>query len=358
MALINEGDVIEGIFALALGLFLAYGKVDKAVLNKHRTLIDPAKFSAGRLNVSIAKNVKRQSGKHPPDFFNVEVQIRLKAASVGAAFGKQYKVLYEKASDVGEISRKVDALIAATHTASFAAKAKAAVNEFLNNNYGEIVNFTVVSDGIAGESSGGDIKGDVMLQIEAVRKGQKKVLARGPIAFSLKSNSVTVANLSPFKGMLEIAKALGVKWDAKTKYDRLRGSFQGPKEQAEKFKMIVKMYQELQAEIKKVSVQGGFTDRAMDFLEHAIFGSDLADVIDIRSQGVREITKAYVDALRANKLRLVVETKGDTLVFVDQKSGVAIFQVRTKLRRPPANEAKFYLEVGHGIYAPGVIPHV
>ena len=33
MAKLNEGDVIEGIFTIALSLYLAYGKVDKNELN-------------------------------------------------------------------------------------------------------------------------------------------------------------------------------------------------------------------------------------------------------------------------------------------------------------------------------------
>jgi len=37
-------------------------------------------------------------------------------------------------------------------------------------------------------------------------------------------------------------------------------------------------------------------------------------------------------------------------VFVDKKTKAPIFQIRTKLRES-ANEAKFYLEVGKGIYA-------
>jgi hypothetical protein len=46
-----------------------------------------------------------------------------------------------------------------------------------------------------------------------------------------------------------------------------------------------------------------------------------------------------------------VEKKGNNLVFLDENNNFPIFQIRTKLRPPPANEAKFYLEVGKGIYA-------
>jgi len=50
-------------------------------------------------------------------------------------------------------------------------------------------------------------------------------------------------------------------------------------------------------------------------------------------------------------IELSVEAKGNNLVFSDKKNNISIFQIRTKLRPPPANEAKFYLEVGKGIYS-------
>jgi len=51
VAKLNEGDVIEGIFTIALSLYLAYGKVDKNELNKIRTKIDTKIFSTGRFNI-------------------------------------------------------------------------------------------------------------------------------------------------------------------------------------------------------------------------------------------------------------------------------------------------------------------
>ena len=49
-------------------------------------------------------------------------------------------------------------------------------------------------------------------------------------------------------------------------------------------------------------------------------------------------------------VKLAVIASGNNLVFIDSQSKVPIFQIRTKLRKE-ANEAKFYLEVGKGIYA-------
>ena len=150
--------------------------------------------------------------------------------------------------------------------------------------------------------------------------------------------------------MLDIAKAIGIQWDAETTYIRLAKPFTGPVEQAAKFALIEEMYSDLKSRMIKESVKSTFTDRALDFLAKSIFGSDLADVVDVQSGTVKEITVDYYNELRKN-VTLIAQSNGNNLVFADKKTGVAIFQIRTKLRPPPANEAKFYLEVGKGIYS-------
>ena len=351
MAKLNEGDVIEGIFTIALSLYLAYGSVDKNKLNKIRTKIDTKMFNTGRFKYSVVENHMRQRGKNPPDFFNVGFEMRLKPDSVVGAFDKDYEVLYKTSKDIGNIDKKIDKLIESTNTANFARKAAGAVNYFLDNNYGEVVTFMVIADGIAGESSGGKLKGDVTLEVHAVRKGSTKKLIAGSLPFSLKSESVTVANLSPYNGMLDIADALGIQWTAKEDYIRLAKAFRGPVEQKAKFELIESMYNDLKTEIIKESNKPQFTKNALDFLSKSIFGSDLADVIDVNSSGLKEITVEYFNNLRKT-VQLTAVSSGNNLVFKDIKTDVPIpiFQIRTKLI-PRSNEAKFYLEVGKGIYA-------
>ena len=155
MAKLNEGDVIEGIFTIALCLYLAYGKVDKLQLNKIRTQVDTKMFSTGRFKYAVAQNLMRQRPRKPPDIFNVNFEMRLKPESVSGAFDKEFEVLYKSSRDIGKIGKKIDQLIASFNRADFARKADGAVNYFLDNNVGEVVTFTVIADGIAGESSGG-----------------------------------------------------------------------------------------------------------------------------------------------------------------------------------------------------------
>jgi len=349
MAKLNEGDVIEGIFAIALSLYLAYGTVDKRKLNEIRTKVDTKLFSSGRFKYDVVKNLKRQIGKNIPDFINVSFEMRLKPESVQGAFGKDYNVLYKTSKDVGNIDKKIDQLIKAIQNSSFSRKADTAINTFLKNKTKDILTIVVVADGIAGESSGGELKGDVMIDIYAQSGSSNKKIARGSIPFSLKSESSTVANLSPYKGMLAIAKAIGIKWDAEKKYVRLSQPFKGPTEQKAKFKLIESMYSDLQKKIITESSKSSFTNNALDFLAKSIFGSDLADLIDIQRGGVKEITVEYFNQLKKT-VNLLPKVNGKNLVFVDTNTDTTLFQIRTKLRES-ANEAKFYLEVGKGIYS-------
>jgi hypothetical protein len=349
MAKINEGDVMEGLFAITIAVLLAEGRVDKGDINKIRSSIEPRLFATGRFEYPVAKNKKVQKSNNPADLFNVNLVVRLKEASVTGAYGKEYQMKYSKTSDIGNIGRKLDTLIesAMPSRSSYAKKLFQARDQFLENNKGETVTFNVVADGIAGESSGGAVKGDVTVEIEAEStKGRSKIFSE-TIPFSLKSESVTVANLSPYNGMLNIAKAFGLKWKDVSKYDFLKQKAISSAEKKKRFELIQKMYDEL----KKMIIQNkvNISARAFNFLQDAIFGKDLADVVDMQKGVVKEITYEYFSKLKSTT-KLTVASEGKNIVFRDSKNNVPIFQLRVKLRPPPANEAKFYLEVGKGIY--------
>lgn len=348
MAKINEGDVMEGLFAITIAVLLAEGEVDKARINSIRAMIEPKLFSTGKFEYAVAKNKKVQKSNNQPDIFNVNLNVRLKEASVTGAYGKEYKMKYSKSSDIGNIGKKLDNLIesAEPSRSSYAKKLFDARDQFLKNNQGETVTFNVIADGIAGESSGGAVKGDVTVSVEAQSsKGKSKIFSQ-TIPFSLKSESVTVANLSPYEGMKDLAEAFGLKWKNIEKYDEIKKRALTPAEKKHKFKLIRMMYEELKKMIinSKIDV----SKRAFNFLETAIFGKDLADVVDMQKSGIKEVTYEYFQNLKkTTKLRIT--SSGNNLVFSDSKTNVPIFQLRTKLLED-RNEAKFYLEIGKGIY--------
>ena len=348
MAKINEGDVMEGLFAITIAVLLAEGKVEKSRINAIRAMIEPKMFSSGKFEYSVAKNVKVQKSKNPADIFNVNLVVRLKEASVTGAYGKEYKMKYSKASDIGNIGRKLDNLIesAQPNKSSYAKKLFEARDNFLENNVGETVNFNIIADGIAGESSGGAVKGDVTVSVEAQSSKGKSNIFSQTIPFSLKSESVTVANLSPYDGMIDIAKAFNLQWKNVDKYAEIKKRALTPAEKRHKFKLIRMMYDELRKMIVNNKID--ISNRAFNFLQDAIFGKDLADVVDMQKSGVKEITYEYFSKLKkSTKLR--VSSSGNNVVFSDSKTNAPIFQLRTKLLED-RNEAKFYLEVGRGIY--------
>lgn len=349
MGKINEGDVMEGLFAIAIAVLLAEGKVEKSKINSIRSSIEPRMFATGRFEYPVAKGVKVQKSGKPADIFNVNLAVRLKEASVTGAYGKEYKMKYSKASDIGNIGKKLDNLLESAHPqkSSYAKKLFEARDNFLENNQGETVTFNVIADGIAGESSGGAVKGDVTVSIEAVSSKGKSNIFSQTIPFSLKSESVTVANLSPYNGMIDIAKAFGLKWKDLSKYDFLKKKATSEAEKKQRFKLIEMMYDELKKMI--ITNRLDISNRAYAFLQDAIFGKDLADVVDMQKSGVKEITYDYFQKLKKST-KLSVASEGKNIVFRDSKTNAPIFQLRVKLRPPPANEAKFYLEVGKGIY--------
>jgi hypothetical protein len=350
MGKLNEGDVIEGIFTIGLSLYIAYDKVEKAKLNKIRTEIDTNMFNTGRFTYMVAENLPKQKKGHSQDLFNVGFEMRLKPKSVTGAFGKDYHDIYYKSSkDIGNIDKKVDQFINSINYGNFTRRVTKIIDQFLDNNKEEEITFIVIADGIEGEQSGGLVKGDVKLEVYAKIGKQMKRIDFGTIPFSLKSESVTVASLSPYNGMVAMANALGVTWDGEERYQRLSKPFYGETEQQAKFEMIVSMYNDLKKGILMTQSEGTFSTRAFDFLEKNLFGEDMADVIDVQKGTVKEITVENYKKLKAN-VKLFVRERGNYLEFVSKEDQKTIFHIRTKLRKPPANEAKFYLEVGKGIY--------
>lgn len=350
MGKLNEGDVIEGIFTIGLSLYIAYDKVEKAKLNKIRTEIDTDMFHTGRFSYTVAENLPKQKAGHPQDVFHVGFEMRLKPKSIEGAFGKDYHDMYYKSSnDIGKIDKKIDQFINSINYGNFTRRVRKVVDNFLDNNKMDDVKFVVIADGIEGEQSGGLVKGDVKLEVYAKVRNQLKKIDAGTIPFSLKSESVTVASLSPYNGMVAIAKALDVKWDGEKKYERLAKPFYGEVEQAAKFEMIVSMYNDLKKGILMAQSGAKFSESAFNFLHDNLFGEDLADVVDVQKGTVKEITGEHYSALKS-KTKLFVRERGNYLEFIDKEDQKPIFHIRTKLRKPPANEAKFYLEVGKGIY--------
>ena len=141
------------------------------------------------------------------DFSQVELKVRVKEAETGAYYGPNLKKLIDeekkkgKVKDVkyNEIKKKMLFLINSKQTAFFR-DLKNAKKRYITNSKNDAVKWTVDADGIAGETSGGDIKQDVTIQIFA----DGKRIIRSELNFSLKSDSVSIHGGGIYNSMPEI----------------------------------------------------------------------------------------------------------------------------------------------------------
>ncbi len=348
MAKLNEGDVMEGIFSIAISQLFAYGKIDKSKLNSLRTKIDPAMFSTGRFTTTVRKYVDG----NPEDKIQVNLTVRLKPSSVSEAFGPNYELLYKRSSDVGSINEKIDKLISQTDT-NYKKRIETIKNNFLKNNQSDVVNIDIVADGIAGESSGGMIKGDI--DVKVVINGKESMDDR--LSFSLKSGSKTLANLSPFNGMMDVVSRFGITLKDRKKYEELLGKTLASAKTSEEKRMKVKIIEELYSEIKNGLKQKSgtqqFSDASYQLFKDSAFGSDLAEVVDVNKTKIKEMNVETINQMQNSKERV---TFNDTNMKFSVKNEV-LFQMRFKKRAEEigANdyaikELKFYIEAGPAAY--------
>ena len=347
MAKVNEGDIIEGIFCLATGLYLAYNHIDKQKLNKLRTLINPQKFLDGHEQVEIIKN--HQEGK---DFVTVECVIRLKLASTANAFGSDYHILYERQEDVGSLDKKINTLISAVESSSFGRRLQETKMKYINNNTREKLFFRVIADGIAGEVSGGEIKSDVDIILE-IRDAANKKIGTERIPFSIKSKSKTVSNLSPFNGMKKIAQAFQIDVNFIEKYRPIfeqRAITAVEKEATNK--AITAIYNELSQRLVAQSSHVKFSKNAVDFISHEVFGQDMVDIIDIDTNKIKEIPKKVFDSLTRTMEFEAIRSGNYIKFMVKGSSTMMLFSTRIKIRTSSSGgvERKFYIEAGNLLY--------
>jgi hypothetical protein len=367
MGKLNEGDVMEGIFALALAELFAYGKISKKNINKHRAKIEPEMFKDGKYTCYIRDEMGGGKGfktkSFPPDIFIVELQLRLKPASVEGAYGKKYNVLFESSKDIGSIDKKINSMIKSADR--FSAQLLKIRDKFLNNNKADKVKFVIEADGIEGESSGGRIKADIVLRIY----GNGKQLKRGTYNYSLKSGSKTLANLSPFKGLTEMMKRFGLTYKYEGQYASALGPggslnrVRTPDARKKKVDMLQNMYDEFIEDMRDEGGNSKFTRSAFEVFRDAAFGSDLATVVDLNKNSVKGMSPQYMNELEDSaiingkylkaSIRGVAPKRILAVHWDENKPENDLFTFRNKFRTRSSGglELKFYVEAGKMAYS-------
>jgi len=352
MAKLNEGDVMEGVFAIALAQLFAYDRIDKGKLNQIRAQIEPKMFQTGRYETIV----RRFSEGNPKDNIEVKLIVRLKYQSTMDAFGPNFEIMLEKASDVGNIGRKIDTLISYTNS-KYRAKIKRIRDAYLKNNESDDVAITITADGIAGETSGGEVKGD--LDVDVVINDKTYLDER--LNFSMKSGSKTLANLSPFNGMMDILRRFNIQLTDEEKYRKLLGEVlataRTPQEKKLKVQTIKELYSDVKKGLASLSSTPQLKQAAFQLFRDVTFGTDLAEVVDVDKTKVKEITLDGINKLEEETTSVEAVMVGDNIKFRLNPSNEVLFQLRFKNRSSSVNgefnikELKFYVEAGKAAYA-------
>ena len=367
MASIKQGSVMEGIFAMYCAAYLVDpedGKDKRAVENfiddlrvdttlgqlidKSKKSVDykntfpahakPAKKHFSPITIvkgSKAKILVKDSEKYLTlskvlkngedyfesigtkgflDFSQVELKVRVKEAETGAYYGPNLKKLIDeekkkgKVKDVkyNEIKKKMLFLINSKQTAFFR-DLKNAKKRYITNSKNDAVKWTVDADGIAGETSGGDIKQDVTIQIFA----DGKRIIRSELNFSLKSDSVSIHGGGIYNSMPEIFEMFEgiIPSDRVKEGKKYLKSITTQKGHEESSKDAINSVWRLVGDGIPKSHDTSLSDHLWGILEKRLFGSSNAykgkmQLLEMNQKELREITQKQFKRLRNSGVKL------------------------------------------------------
>ena len=359
---------MEGIFAIAVGAYIANGKLDVDTINNIRS---SSSFSGGKGKVTIQSNIANNANligiqADPKDKITVSVEINLRSKNVDGMFGDDLEPNTKVDSLVLAVVNKVPNLATIKKVQSF-------IVDILTNNKPDDIEFVVVADGSeASATKGGLVKGDVKLDIHARTKTNIPQEIKGTISFSLKTgeDTKTVSNLSIFGGILKIGQHYDLefvsginkdidftgkyndtqklvydhpdKWNDEDhfisylrKYLLIQDSYLSKKdddfegggaerriqqmtaELAHLKKLLKRFVEAFSSDIKGHDSDSFTTDphdrlfasRTFDFIQKEIFGKDVAEYIHITDRDIREIKKSDLDNF---KYEYVVKVESET----------------------------------------------
>lgn len=397
---VNVGDVAEGIFAIAIGLQMAYGYVTPEMIRKARHDVD----ITGNKEVVIDSNVSHNPMfdnivADPYDNIKIIVKIKLKQETVKGMFGP--KIEQNKIID-----KHINTLIEKIGNISAIDKIQRFMVSILTNKKPDEVVFYVVADGVSGSTSRGEIKGDVKLVIEAKTNTPIPKNLIDPISFSLKVDSDTISNLGIFSGILKLSQLFELdmtkgledlkffpekynqsqdllynnqeKWDDENhiiyylrKYLQIQDKylsrpddeFQGGSnerkslqatDELEALKSLLERFlDEFERQLEgKDSEQFNadprarlFTSRVSQFLEKEMFGKDLVDVIRISKGDIQEIKKSDLENLK-NDYVINFKRDGNTMLFYSidiNNNRKLLFKIRPRFEFNPKGNRKTQL---------------
>ena len=374
MSNIKEGSVMEGIFAMYCAAYLIdpnNGKSDSAIegfINDLRVdttlgeLIDKTKKSVDYNNTFPSKRgtAKRRFGKDLtmvtgkeakvlipkrkttkyeskikalkdpdkffetigikgyPDFSQVELKVRVKEAETGEYYGKKLQKFLDEEKEKGEsgdkkynnLKQRMRTLLK-TKNKSFFRKLQNVKAKYLSNKESDVIHWVVDADGIAGETSGGDIKQDVTVVISA---DGTRVL-EDELNFSLKASSKTIHGGGVYNSVPQI-------------YEMFKSFI--PPEERKKAKLLVddikkgnkqynakgsadSLWKLIGSSIEEKSTHSSpytrWSSKFWGLLEKRLFGKSTEyegqiQLVEMNAKEISEVTKEQFDKLKDSGIKL------------------------------------------------------
>ena len=256
------------------------------------------------------------------DFSQVKLKVRVKEAETGALYGSNLSKLNKIIDDeiektkklkkrlTGNVKNYVDiknkmlTLIKSKHTTFFKTLTTKKIN-FIQNSQSDVVVWTVDADGIAGETSGGEIKQDVTIDITA--NGKK--LVHETLNFSLKSDSVSIHGGGLYDGiadMYDMFKGFVSASDiqkTKTWLDKIEGKGSDAVIRKDALNALWRFLG------SNIPTQPDYrlSERFWDILEKRLYGTGYQgniQVLEMKKNEIREIDKPNFERLRRTGIKL------------------------------------------------------
>ncbi len=245
------------------------------------------------------------------DFSQVELKVRVKEAETGLYYGRNLKKLIEEEQKKGSVKdakynsiKKKMINLLENRQSQFFNDLRKAKEKYLKNGKNDVVQWTVDADGIGGETSGGEIKQDVTIQIFA--DGRR--ILRSELNFSLKSDSVSVHSGGIYNSLPEIYDMFkGVvpssKLNEGEKYMKLvagKGTTVSRKESVDALWKLIGHSLPKQPNIK-------WSDHFWSILEKRLFGTGYRgkiQLLEMNQNELREISKSNFEKLKNSGVKL------------------------------------------------------
>ena len=349
MAKRNEGDIMEGIFSIGLADLFANNAVSRGRVNTVRAKIDTKLFQTGAFEYQYSS----KEVPPDPDIVAINLSVRLKTVNVWDAYGPAWKMMYDKAGDVGDLDNKIQQIITILNT-NYRQRITNAKNKWLKNNQSDEVVVDIIADGMEGEKSGGLLKGDVMVKINM--NGDN--IIDEEMIFSVKSGSTTVQGGSPLSGLLNIVDMLGIKMPQReSRYRELLGDLlshaKSEAEKRAKAKLSTMFFEDVMKGMDTASRSNPkkFKKQIFNIFRSVTFGQDLADVIDVDKTTIKETTPDYINQLEATTGNLRIENapSGYSL-YGAAVTGRRIFMTGPNAPKGHLLQFRFKLRAGGTVY--------